>query len=193
MTRHLTRQWHIAAASTLLAMGVAAPAQAQQTDYEATVRIMRECAKIEALEARAACYDNTIATDRLISRRDAEPARNQPQPSPQPAPPRAVAAAAAPTGFGAETLPAPRAPRPGDDQTDSDGRYSGRIARAEKMSEGIYRLTLSDGAQWQFQDAVPFTYDPPRDGSQISLRRASLGSFLMDYRDQRPVRIRRVQ
>lgn len=179
-----------AAITLAAALSVAVPVQAQQTDYEATVRIMRECAKIETLEARAACYDNTIATDRLISRRDAEPVQSQP--TPQPAPPRAMAAAA-PTGFGAETLPAPRAPRPGDDQTDSEGRYSGRIARAEKMSDGIYRLTLADGAQWQFQDAVPFSYDPPRDGSQISLRRASLGSFLMDYRDQRPVRIRRVQ
>lgn len=188
------RQTASASATIALAAALttAAPAQAQQTDYEATVRIMRECAKIETLEARAACYDNTIATDRLISRQGTEQARNQPVPTPQPAPPRAMAAAA-PTGFGAETLPTPRAARPGDDQTDSDGRYSGRIARAERMSEGIYRLTLADGAQWQFQDAVPFSYDPPRDGSQISLRRASLGSFLMDYRDQRPVRIRRVQ
>jgi len=184
-------------ATAIATLGVTIPAQAQQqTDYEAIVRIMRECAKIDAVEARASCYDNTIATERLISRRDAEPVPPRPSATSSASPQVATAAAptaAAPTGFGAETLPTPRAARPGDERTDADGRYASRVTRAEKLTEGIYRLTLADGAQWQFQDAVPFSYEPPRDGSDISLRRASLGSFLMDFRDQRPVRIRRVR
>ena len=64
---------------------------------------------------------------------------------------------------------------------------------ARRTEPGIYLLTLDDGAQWRFVEAVPPSYDPPRTGTEIELRRGSLGSFLMRYADQRSVRVQRVQ
>ena len=43
------------------------PARAQ-TDYEAVVRLMSECARIAEIEARVACYDKTMEAARLIAK-----------------------------------------------------------------------------------------------------------------------------
>jgi hypothetical protein len=67
------------------------------------------------------------------------------------------------------------------------------VSQAQSVEPGIYLLTLEDGSQWRFLDAVPMSYDPPRSGERVELVRASLGSFLMSYASQRSVRIRRVR
>ena len=65
--------------------------------------------------------------------------------------------------------------------------------RSAEREPGIYVLTLEDGAQWQFVDAPSTSYDPPRPGSTIEISKASLGSYLMRYADQRGIRIRRIR
>jgi hypothetical protein len=194
---------------------LASPAlgQAQQTDYEAIVRIMRECAKITELEARTACYDNTINAERLIagsgaarphspSDASAPSAPQQVQAAPPPqaqraapvrkaeAQPPAAPAAEMPQGFGAETVPPSEAARQAERAV---GEVELGVSQAQRLEPGIYLLTLEDGSQWRFVDAVPLSYDPPRAGSRIELARAALGSFQMRFESQRPVRIMRVQ
>lgn len=165
--------------------GLSLPAAAQeQPDYEALVRVMRECAKIEEMAARASCYDNTVRAERLIAG-DAASAESPPTPSTRQS---STARAPEPRSFGAETLPRPDV---GEEEA-SDGALLA-VTKARRMEPGIYQLTLNDGGQWLFVDAVPMSYAPPRAGSTIQLRRAALGSFQMLYDDQRPVRIRRVR
>ena len=199
----------IVAASLLTAPALG---QMQQTDYEAVVRMMRECAKIADLEARAACYDNTINAERLIAGSGAARSHSpseDPAPSraeqvraaqaapPPPAPARqpevqaaAPPSAQAPQGFGAESVPPPKAALQAQ-RAVSEVELA--VSQAERVEPGIFLLTLEDGSQWRFVDAVPWSYDPPRAGSRIDLARAALGSFQMRFADQRPVRIMRVR
>lgn len=151
-----------------------------QVDYEAIVKMMRECATITDVPARVSCYDNTIDAERLIggsAQAGSEPAPGTPGTSAQRA-----------GGFGADSL---RQPRPSSDAEDQQVTLV--VTAAQRLQPGIYLLTLEDGSQWQFVDAVPLSYDNPRAGSQIELARASLGSFQMRYASQRPVRIRRLR
>ena len=67
------------------------------------------------------------------------------------------------------------------------------MRQAERVEPGLYLLTLEDGSQWRFVEAVPPSYDPPRAGSHVALQRAALGSFRMNFASQRAVRIRRVR
>jgi hypothetical protein len=204
---HTTSTAALALTAALL-LATPAAAQEQATDYEAIVRIMRECARIADVAARVACYDNTVGAERLIADAREAPASAPPRAAPVP-PRREVAAAPQPTsraapqtangsaslaqppatrGFGAETLPVPETVR---EQQASEVQLA--VTRAESVEPGIYLLTLEDGSQWRFLDAVPMSYDPPRSGAKVDLARASLGSFLMSYADQRSVRIRRVR
>ena len=153
------------------------PARAQ-TDYEAVVRLMSECAWIAEIEARVACYDKTMEAARLIA--------SVPGAQANPAP--TAPAERRPTGFGGESL---REREPVRETGTEEVRATVRAAR--RTEPGIYLLTLDDGAQWRFVEAVPPSYDPPRTGTEIELRRGSLGSFLMRYADQRSVRVQRVQ
>lgn len=157
------------------------PGQAQeQSDYEAVVRIMRECARIADVPARVSCYDNTINADRLIegsAQARSGPANDSPDASLQ-----------RPGGFGADSLRQPTPP-----SADRLAQVILDVDAAERLEPGIYLLTLGDGSKWRFVDAVPLSYEAPRKGSQIELARASLGSFQMRYAGQRPVRIRRIR
>lgn len=172
----------IASAGLAAALCLSAdPGQAQeQSDYEAIVRLMRECARIADVPARVSCYDKTINADRLIA--------GSAQVQSGPANDSANASAPRPGRFGEDSL---RQPTP---------RSADRLAQvildvdaAERLEPGIYLLTLRDGSKWRFVDAAPLSYDAPRKGSQIELARASLGSFQMRYAGQRPIRIRRIR
>jgi hypothetical protein len=170
------------AVSSLATAGLAwgGPVHAQ-TDYEAIVRLMAECAGIEEVGARAACYDKTLEAARLI---DAAPVRG--------AEPRASAPATVerpPSGFGSQSLRKPAPVR----ESRSAGEVEAVVRAAQRTEPGMYLLTLEDGAQWRFVEAVPLSYDPPRAGSEIELRSGSLGSFLMRYADQRSIRVQRVR
>lgn len=176
-----------------LAIGAfSSPANAQ-TDYEAIVRIMRECAKISNVPSRVDCYDNTVKAERSISAAS-QPVRDGNVPSSEPsvlrssAPQISAPASASPTGFGAESLPQASASR-----SKQSGKVSAVVASRKRVSPGVYVLTLDDGAQWQFVDTVSTSYGVPRKGSEIELQSAALGSFFMRYSGQGNVRIKRIR
>ncbi|BBC72124.1 conserved hypothetical protein [Altererythrobacter sp. B11] len=167
----------ITALAALLLLACGAAATAQGTDYEAIVRTMRQCARIADVPARVACYDQTVGAERLISG-EAAPAA----PTAAPPPP--------PEGFGAEALPR-RVER--DEREQEPDRVEAQVRAAEQLGPGVFLLTLADGAQWQFVDAVPFSYSPPRPGAPVEISRAALGSFQLRYSGQRPVRVKRIR
>ena len=179
--------------SGIVAAGIllAAPAGAQDTDYEAIVRIMRECAKIADLEARATCYDNTVNTERLIAGTSIPVQQREAQPELPSQPPSTTTRTARATagGFGVESLP----PAQRDDNRQHPDEVQLAVLDAGLVEPGIYLLSLEDGSRWRFVDAVPWSYDTPRKGSHIELSRGVLGSFQMHFGSQRPVRIMRVQ
>lgn len=186
----MQRNVFIAKAGAGLVLGVlAAPAiaQPQEPDYEAIVRVMRECAKIEDIPARVGCYDNTINAEQLINRSAATQSETD-QPAQRAARASARTGGSQAAGFGAASLREPAPPRSAEaDEVELV------VRQADRLEPGIFVLTLNDGSKWRFVVAVPPSYDAPRSGSKVELARASLGSFQMRYAGQRPVRIRRIQ
>lgn len=178
-------------AAAALAMPGAAEAQ---EDYRTIVTIMRACAQIEDIKARVTCYDNNIrpgATAQAAPPTSGSVPAPTPAPAPEPAPaPAPNPAPQARTGFGSESLPQPRA---AEQRAAREEAAEARVTAVARSAPGIYLLTLEDGGQWQFVEAAPLSYDPPRAGSIVSIESASLGSYLMRYRQQPSIRIKRVR
>lgn len=141
---------------------------AQAQDEGALRSRLRACAGIEDVAARAACYDAIPTED------------------------TAAPAAPRPTGLGSEQVPQARA-RERTQPTREASLLEATVAESSQREPGIHLLTLQDGAQWQFVEGVPLSYDPPRRGSTVEIRSASMGSYLMRYRGQPAVRVRRVR
>ncbi|MXP25257.1 hypothetical protein GRI39_04255 [Altererythrobacter indicus] len=159
------------------------PAIGQMTDRE-VLSILRECAKVADPTARLACFDNN-----LRSGPSSTAMQQHPKASPADTPPihnqRSVS-----EGFGANDVRHPdRFAKPPADQQS----LTARVASVSKREPGIYLVTLEGGAQWLFSESVPFSFNPPRKGSQVSINKASLGSYLMSVGKQSAVRVKRIQ
>jgi hypothetical protein len=152
-----------------LSIAIAAPASAEE-DYRAIVEVLRACAEIEDGPARMTCYDANVRP------RSAPPAARVDPPAD---------AVHRPGGFGSESLPQQR-PREEADALEA------RVASARERQPGKFVLTLEDGAEWEFVEAAPSAYNPPRAGASVRIERGSLGSFRLRYASQRAIRIRRV-
>lgn len=166
-----TQKTTIVLAGAAILMLVPAAAHAQ-VDDRAAVNALRECRQIAEAAARTACYDGIPLSEPALA---AAPAAT-PSPSPRP------------TGFGSNQLPQPSPAERG-----APDRIATRVAAATERTPGVLLLTLEDGAQWQFVDAAPGSYDPPHRGSSVEIVGASLGSYLMRYVGQSSIRIRRVR
>ncbi|WP_126174134.1 hypothetical protein [Altericroceibacterium xinjiangense] len=177
--------------SVLIAVGIgmAPPAQAQ-TDYEAVVRIIRECRKIGDVLARAACYDNAVEAERLISSVSQEKQR---VPAAAADPVQAASSGAPVPAPAAPNFRADRSPRDAPTPQLSADKVSVRVSDTQRVEPGVYVLTMQDGTRWRFVEGAPLSYDPPRAGSNVELRRAALGSVQMRYAGQRPIRVTQLQ
>jgi hypothetical protein len=68
----------------------------------------------------------------------------------------------------------------------------GEAARATRDEHGKWIVTLTDGAAWRQTDSE--TISPaPRKGSQVEIRKAAFGSYMMKVDGQRGVRVQRSQ
>ena len=178
---------------TVLAIAIGAatlgaqPAAAQVAD-DIVLNIMRQCAKIDDPTARLACYDNNIRAAGG---------------NPAPVTPGAMAVPqggggalvgstgnAAASGFGAEDVRTPVSQQP---RSTAASGIVARVTAVEMIRPNQYRFALEDGAVWEFSESVASSYSPPRQGSEVEIDRASLGSFLMRYDNQNSVRVRRVR
>ena len=165
----------------------ALPQAAQaQVDDAIVLEIMRQCARIDDANARLACYDNNVRTSGAAPARAAAPSRPVTPQNSVVAPTRGSAV----SGFGSETVRTPdrfeTPPNELDELTTS-------VTAVQMLQPGVYRLTLEDGAEWQFSESVPNSYRPPREGSVVTIDRAALGSFLMVFDKQMSVRVRRIR
>ena len=170
-------------AGTAALAAISTPAMAQ-VDDGVVLNILRNCAQIDDPTARLACFDNNI---RIAG---AEPRNTVPGRT-------RVEGGAAPmsrsgaTGFGREDVR-------------TEDRFlaapAGELAEIEaevtnirSIGPGLYEFALASGAVWRFSDGTPNNYIAPRVGTTVEISRASLGSFLMRYRNQRAVRVERVR
>ncbi|MEN7537123.1 hypothetical protein [Aurantiacibacter flavus] len=172
----------LAAGLTLPLAALPQPAHAQ-VDDAIVLEIMRQCARIDDASARLACYDNNVRSA------GASPARNT-VPG-QIAAPQASSAAPAVRGFGSEDVR--RSDRFDSTPAGQLDELTTRVTAVRMQQPGVYRLTLEDGAEWQFSESVPNSYRPPREGSVVTIDRAALGSFLMVFDNQMSVRVRRIR
>lgn len=171
------------AAITVISM----PAAAQVPD-NVVLNIMRECAKIDDPTARLACYDNNIRS-----------AGGNPRSVPGQGP--VVNGGSAPGassrsgagGFGAEDIRTPDRFLSNEARGNGPDSVTSRVTTAQQREPGVYIVTLEDGAQWQFAEAVSRSFRAPKKGSNVKIERASLGSFLMVVDGQAAVRVRRVR
>lgn len=167
--------------TVLLAAGLASPAAAQ-SDPRAVVNDIVACSAISTVDARVACYDAVAASARGP---DAAPRGQIHQQVP-------AATASAPTPreqFGRESM-ARREDRP---QPQGLPEIAATVTATRQVRPGYYFLALNDGSEWEFAEAVPASYFPPRLGTTVTVQRAALGSFQMVVPGRAPVRVRRVR
>ena len=166
------------------------PAAAQVPD-DIVLNIMRQCARIDDPTARLACFDNNIRSAGAPARASVPGRMSTPRggggvavgsPAPAPTP-------AAPVAGGGDT----REPAASEGIGAGRDTASLRVTRADPREPGVYLLTLANGEQWLFNNSVNRDYVVPQSGDTITIDRASLGSYLLRFKDQIGVRVRRVR
>ncbi|MEO5707403.1 MAG: hypothetical protein ABIT10_07765 [Alteraurantiacibacter sp.] len=157
---------------------------AAQVAEGAVLGIMRECSRIDDPSARLACYDNNMRSAGGAPR-STVPGQVQVQGGGG-----AVVSDGRPAGFGREDLAVPEAARAA---TYGPDEVTATVTEVTQRGPGIYAFTLDDGAQWVFTESGGSTYNPPRRGARVEIRRGAMGSFLMRYNNQASVRVRRTE
>jgi len=159
---------------------------AAQVDDGVVLDIMRQCARIDDASARLSCYDNNVRVGNTSAARSSVPGVN--------ALPRAnsgpLSTNNGATGFGREDVRGPERFETPDGEVEE---ITATVRSVEQQTQGVYLLTLEDGAVWAFSETVDFAYRPPRPGSSIKIDRGAINSFLMVYDRQRSVRVRRLR
>jgi hypothetical protein len=154
---------------------------------------LARCLAIADREARLTCYDAIARAEQSAPAPD-DVAPPAPATAPVPAAP--ARAAPAPTavpnpraefGFGA----AEREERRAVDQRQID-EINVAVKEAREVGAGYWQFVMDDGSTWRLAETRT-SYRIPRPGDQVKLRRASLGSYLLVFRNQPSLRIRRVQ
>jgi hypothetical protein len=169
-----------------------------------------ECVAIDDATARLACYDAAFPRPAQHSAAGVPVAAGAANTAPLPAPaaPGAVAAApaAAPVAASAPAAPAAqpaseaekfglserqraeREPRP---EKPPANAVTGEVIALRKLPSGYLLIELDNAQQWQQIETDPNLY--LRIGERVTIRKASLGSFLLETRSNHSTRVRRVQ
>lgn len=146
---------------------------------------MARCDAIADRMARLDCFDR-LSQEVKAARTRPEPVRRAP-----PAAAGAAAPAAPPTltGFGAETVKRPKAARAATARpVTTQGAV---VADARQVGAGYWVFTLADGARWRGDELRP-TFQPPRKGDRVTLRRGAMGSYFLDAGHQPSMRVIRI-
>ena len=169
-------------AGAALLASASGPALAQ-VDPRIVLNILIECSKIGDVTARVACYDNNIGAAVGTVATALPPQSGIAQPDSAPVATAGVA------GVARESA---RAPQPTTAPPGELTRSTPIVTAVAERGPGAYLLTLQGGAQWEFAEDVPPSYQPPRPGSTVKIERGTLGSYRMRFDGQEPVRVRRV-
>jgi hypothetical protein len=166
----------------LIVLGAGSAAAAQQTDGKRSQVLTRvvDCRKLTDAGERLACYDREVsAMEAAEARKDLVVVdRDQLRKTRR-------------TLFG---LTLPNLSVFGDDNQDEEGvqRIDTTIKSVTQGPYGKWILTLEDGARWAQLDSIELPVDP-KPGHNIKIRRAAMGSYLANIKDQTAIRVRRVQ
>lgn len=164
-------------AGVLAASGAAA--QPRTEGRAALVQKLSDCRKLTDDPARLACYDSaTAALEQaeakgdivVVDREQARTVRRQ--------------------AFGFQ-LPSLSMFERGDEK-DTVDNVAGKIAQARQDGSGKWILRLEDGAVWQQVDVQELSLYP-KAGQAVTIRKASLGSFMASVEGRRAFRVRRVE
>lgn len=184
--------------ATFLLVTVAATAQADALTDELAV-----CRDLPStVEARLICYDNAVDRNKPQAR-TSPPTSSTPQPAPAaeaPAAPAPAPAAAATTSI----APAPELSqeelfgKSGDEVQQAAEEVSGTarieslsatVAKLQKSGNGKIVVTLDNGQTWRQSDTTDLRL---RAGDEIRIRRALLGSYMMQkVGSKRSMRVKR--
>jgi hypothetical protein len=181
------------AGAALFAAGTAAHAQRPGQIPDATVlNIVRECAKIDDPTARLACYDNNIRAGGFDGRAPSVPGQGG-RVSGSGAPNANGSGAYSPQGFGAASVKNSDRFESSAERGQGPDGITARVAAVSQREPGVYLVTLDGGAQWLFSDTVSAGFRAPRKGDSVEINHAALGSYLLRFGNQEPVRVRRVK
>jgi hypothetical protein len=172
-----------AAAASVAAALLVSPAVAQRVGDKGRSQVLSkvvDCRKLSDSQERLACYDREVGAMEAAEARqdlvvvDREQLRKTRR-----------------TLFG---LTLPNLSVFGDDNEDGEGvdRIDTSIKRLAQTPYGKWIFTLEDGAQWEQIDSrdLPIT---PKAGQNIRIRRAAMGSYLANVKDQVAIRVRRMR
>lgn len=149
------------------------------------------CARISKKSARMACYDSVAnAAQGSVSPSSsgfgASSIRNPaPAAPPPPAPPEAASA-----GFGGEHLNRPAPQRSAGADADE---VEMAVRSASDNGLRMWQITLTDGAVWRMTERASASFRPPAPNETITIRKAALGSYLMNVGRQPSVRVERIR
>jgi hypothetical protein len=166
----------------LFCLAVGSAAAAQEADGKKSQVLTRvvDCRKLTDAGERLACYDREVsAMEAAEARKDLVVVdRDQLRKTRR-------------TLFG---LTLPNLSVFGDDNQDEEGvqRIDTTIKSVTQGPYGKWILTLEDGARWAQLDSIELPVDP-KPGHNIKIRRAAMGSYLANIKDQTAIRVRRVQ
>lgn len=169
----------LAGAAVLLALSYPAAAQPAPEARAGLVQKLADCRKVADDSARLACYDTAAAALEQAEAQgdivvvDREQARNVRRQA---------------FGF---SLPSLSLFERGEPQEEVD-RIEGRIAEARRGAGGKWVLRLEDGGVWTQIDVQELSLDP-RPGQSVTIRRATLGSYLASVEGRRAFRVRRTE
>lgn len=77
-----------------------------------------------------------------------------------------------------------------NDKDDDVSEIEAKIKSASQDREGNWLLTLDDGARWV--QIVPKSIGDPRPGQSVTIRRATMGSYMAKVENRAAIRVKRV-
>lgn len=169
----------IAAAAAALVAG--APAWAHDPG-------LGRCLAVADRDARLDCYDAIARAEQSAPAASrATPPQAAAAPARTPAPPAATPDPRAEFGFGA----AEREQRRAVEQRQID-EIDVQVKEAREVGAGYWQFVMDDGSVWRLAETRS-SYRMPRANDRVKLVRASLGSYLLVFRNQASLRIRRLE
>jgi hypothetical protein len=80
----------------------------------------------------------------------------------------------------------------GDSEEEEEAReIAAKVDSARALGNGKWRIKLDSGAVWETTESVP-DYVVPEPGANVRIRKAALGTYLMNIGAERAVRARRI-
>lgn len=168
------------AALALAVLGVPAAAAAQQAARPELLDRVTACRALADSAARLSCYDAAVAALDAAEREGEVVVVDRAQ---------VRESRRALFGFDLPSLPALGRVERAEDAISS---VETTLSRATRGGDGKWVFHLADGSTWRQSDSESVFF-PNREGTQVRVRRASMGSFMMTLAGSRAVRVRRDQ